>query len=154
MDDIPTLFEWAGGAERFRALIDAFYDRVEQDELLSPFFPGGVSEEHRAHVTTWWIEVFGGPAAYTDSLGGYPAMLRHHRDLGITAEQRFRFASLMSRAADDAQLPDDPEFRAAFVGYVEWGTRLALHNSQPGAEVVGEAPVPHWGWGVAPPYQP
>ena len=43
-------------------IVDAFYDRVERDDLLSPFFPGGVSAEHRAHVTTWWIEVFGGTA--------------------------------------------------------------------------------------------
>jgi hemoglobin len=112
-----------------------------------------VSEEHRAHVVLWWVEVFGGPADYTP-LGGYQRMLDHHRDLGITTEQRFRFASLMSLAADDAGLPNDPEFRAALVGYLEWGTRLALHNSQPGAEVVTEAPVPRWGWGVAPPYQP
>jgi hemoglobin len=150
----PTLLEWAGGPDAFRRLIDAFYDRVETDPMLAAFFPGGVSEEHRAHVTTWWVEVFGGPAAYTEEHGGYAAMLAHHRGLGITPEQRFRFASLMSLAADDAGLPDDPEFRAAFVGYVEWGTRLALHNSQPGAEVVEQAPVPRWGWGVAPPYQP
>jgi truncated hemoglobin YjbI len=44
--------------------------------------------------------------------------------------------------------------RAALVGYLEWGTRLAMHNSQPGADVVQQAPVPRWGWGVAPPYQP
>jgi hypothetical protein len=25
-------------------------------------------------VTTWWCEVFGGPAGYTERLGGYPAM--------------------------------------------------------------------------------
>ena len=81
-------------------------------------------------------------------------MLAHHRDLGITAEQRHRFASTMSLAADDADLPADPEFRAALVGYLEWGTRLALENSQPGAEVVEHAPVPRWGWGVAPPYRP
>jgi hemoglobin len=98
--------------------------------------------------------VFGGPADYTDHHGGYEAMLAHHRDLGITPEHRFRFASLMSRAADDANLPADPEFRAALVGYLEWGTRLAMANSQPGAEVVEHAPVPHWGWGVAAPYQP
>ena len=150
----PTLYEWAGERPAFRRLIDAFYDRVEQDDLLGPLFPGGVSEEHRAHVTLWWCEVFGGPAQYTTSLGGYERMLAHHRDLGITAEQRRRFAETMSRAADDAGLPADPEFRAAFVGYVEWGTRLALHNSQPDADVVEQAPVPQWGWGVAPPYQP
>ena len=79
-------------------------------------------------------------------------MLAHHRGLGITPEQRFRFAWLLSLAADDAGLPDDPEFRSAFVAYVEWGTRIALHNSQPGAEVVAHAPVPRWGWGEAPPF--
>ena len=91
--------------------------------------------------------MFGGPARYTGELGGYESMLAHHRGLGITPEQRFRFASLMSLAADDAGLPDDPEFRAAFVAYVEWGTRLALHNSQADAEVRRARPVPRWGWG-------
>ena len=150
----PTLHEWAGGDPAFRRLIDAFYDRVEQDDLLGPLFPGGVHERHRSHVTTWWIEVFGGAPGYTEQHGGYATMLAHHRDLALTADQRFRFASLMSLAADDAGLPDDPEFRAAFVGYLEWGTRLALSNSQPGAPVVEQAPVPRWGWGVAPPYRP
>jgi hemoglobin len=152
--DDPTLYEWAGGTPAFRRLLDAFYDRVEADELLSPMFPGGVTEEHRAHVTLWWSEVMGGPAAYTEDLGGYRRMLDHHRGLGITAEQRLRFATLMSMAADDAGLPDDPEFRAAFMGYVEWGTRLALQNSAEGADVVEDAPVPRWGWGVAPPWSP
>jgi hemoglobin len=150
----PSLYAWAGGGEAIGRLIDAFYDRVERDDLLSPFFPGGVTAEHREHVTEWWCEVFGGPADYTNSRGGYHAMLEHHRNLGITAEQRFRFASLMSLAADDGDLPADPEFRAALVGYLEWGTRLAMHNSQPeAADVVEEAPVPKWGWGEAPPYQ-
>jgi hemoglobin len=154
MSDVPTLYEWAGEHPAIERMINAFYDRVEADELLSPFFPGGVSKEHREHVTTWWCEVFGGPADYTDHLGGYHNMVTHHRDLGIKPEQRFRFASLMSLAADDAELPADPEFRAALVGYLEWGTRIAMHNSQPGADVVQQAPVPHWGWGVAPPFQP
>ena len=103
----------------------------------------------------WWSEVFGGPAECTDELGGYHRMVTKHKDLGITAEQRLRFATLMSMAADDAGLPDDPEFRSAFMAYVEWGTRLALHNSQPSdTNVPQEAPTPRWGWGVAPPYQP
>ena len=150
----PTLYEWAGGRRAFQRLIDAFYDRVERDELISPLFPGGVSREHRDHVILWWSEVFGGPAEYTEQLGGYPRMIGKHRDLAITPEQRLRFATLMSEAADHAGLPSDPEFRSAFVAYVEWGTRIALHNSQPGAEVPPEAPVPKWGWGEAPPYQP
>jgi hemoglobin len=152
MSEPATLYDWAGGEAAFVALIGAFYDRVEGDPLLSPLFPGGVGAEHRDHVVAWWIEVFGGPARYTAELGGYEHMLAKHRDLAITPEQRFRFALLMSVAADDAGLPDDPEFRSAFVAYVEWGTRLALHNSQPGAAVAEHAPVPRWGWGEAPPY--
>ena len=147
----PSLYEWAGGRSAVTRLINAFYDRVQADELLRPLFPEGVGPTHRANVIAWWSEVLGGPAQYTE-MGGYPRMLAHHLDLNITPEQRRRFVSLLSVAADDARLPDDPEFRAAIIGYVEWGTRLAMHNSQPGASVVREAPVPRWGWGVAPPY--
>jgi len=152
MGEYPTLYEWAGGRGAIDRMINAFYDRVERDDLLAGFFPGGVHEEHRRNVAAWWSEVFGGPATYTE-LGGYERMLHKHLQLGITAEQRFRFASLMSRAANDAEMPDDPEFRSAPVAYLEWGTRLAFGNSQEGAQVPEHAPVPRWGWGEAPPYQ-
>jgi Bacterial-like globin len=86
--------------------MDCFYSRVERDDLLGPaFFPDGVKESHRAHVTAWWLEVLGGPARYTEELGGYEGMLAYHRGLAITPEQRFRFASLLSLAADDATCP-------------------------------------------------
>jgi hemoglobin len=81
-------------------------------------------------------------------------MLGYHLGQPNTEPQRRRWVSLLADAADDAGLPGDPEFRAAFMGYIEWGTRLARANSQPGATPPLEAPMPHWGWGVAPPYQP
>lgn len=49
---VSSLYDWAGGEAAFVRLIDAFYDRVEADDLLSPLFPGGVTEEHRSHVMT------------------------------------------------------------------------------------------------------
>lgn len=75
--------------------------------------------------------MFGGPADYTEQLDGYPRMLAYHRNLASTHEQRFRFTSLMSLAADDARVPDDPEFRAAFVGYVEGGLPRATPSPEP-----------------------
>ncbi len=150
----PTLYEWAGGTESIRRMIDAFYDRVERSQLFKTLFPGTVSEQHRDFVAAWWAEVFGGPTRYTDDLGGYANMLQHHMNLEITAEQRSAFVSTMSLAADDADLPEDPEFRSALLAYLEWGTRLAFENSQTGAEPIEQAPVPRWGWGEAPPYQP
>lgn len=151
---VPTLYEWAGGRDAIETMINAFYDRVERDDLIAAFFPGGVSSAHRSHVTTWWSEVFGGPADYTTGHGGYENMLAHHLNLAISSEHRARFVSLMSLAADDAKLPDDPEFRSALLAYLEWGTRIAMHNSQVNADIAPHAPVPHWGWGVAPPWTP
>jgi hypothetical protein len=72
MSEAPTLYAWAGGRAPIEAMIGSFYDRVERDDLLSPFFPGGVSAEHRARVTTWWCEVFG-PCAPL-GLGSRPAL--------------------------------------------------------------------------------
>lgn len=108
----------------------------------------------RPQVTVWWAEVFGGPATYTEEFGGYDNILDHHRNLNITEEQRAAFVSLMSKAATTAELPSDPEFRSALLAYLEWGTRLAFENSQSGAAPFTGATVPHWGWGVAPPYIP
>lgn len=154
-DTTPTIYEWAGGRDAFARWLDRFYDLVEAEAPdIAALFGGGVSREHRDHVTDWWSEVMGGPAVYTERRGGYEHMLGMHRGLAIDNEQRLQFVTLLSRAADDAGLPSDPEFRAALMGYAEWGTRLAVHNSQPGAEVAPHAPVPRWGWGVAPPYRP
>jgi hemoglobin len=149
----PTLYEWAGGSEALNRLTEAFYAKVAKDDLIGPLF-AGMDPRHPRHVAVWLAEVFGGPAEYTEGHGGYPHMLGKHLGLAITEPQRRRWVNLIQDAADEVGLPDDPEFRAAFVGYLEWGTRLAKHNSQPGAEVVEQAPVPHWGWGEAPPYNP
>ena len=151
--DPPTIHDWAGGRPALERWLGRFSDLVEDDDLLAPVFGGRVSAQHRRDVTTWWCEVMGGPADYTAALGGYERMLAHHRGLQISPEQRLRFVTLLSRAAD-AELPDDPELRAALMGYAEWGTRLAVQNSAVDAAVVEHAPVPRWGWGVAPPYRP
>jgi preprotein translocase subunit SecY len=136
----------------FAASIMAFPPTIGQlvpslSGLATFFNPGGW-----AYVLGETID--GGPDRYTNERGGYSNMLRHHLGKAITEQQRRRWVSLLMDAADEAGLPDDPEFRAAFAGYIEWGTRLARHNSQPGATPPPQAPVPHWGWGVAPPYQP
>jgi len=146
----PTLYDWAGGADAFDRLTELFYRKVHQDPLLGPLF-ARVGPDHAHHVALWLAEVFGGPSRYTDELGGYPAMMRHHIGLHITEAQRRRWAGLIAETADDAGLPADPEFRSAFVAYIEWGSRIGLANSQPGATPPPEAPVPRWGWGEAPP---
>jgi hemoglobin len=146
-----TIYEWAGGSDAFSRWLNRFYDLVELEAPeIAAMFGGMVSEQHRDHVTDWWVEVMGGPAVYTEQRGGYEHMLARHHNLAISAEQRLTFVTLLSRAADDAGLPSDPEFRAAIIGYAEWGTRLAQRNSQPDAKTVAHAPVPRLGVGSRP----
>jgi hemoglobin len=151
--DAPTLYEWAGGGPALERLTAAFYEKVRHDELLEPVFRG-MDADHPRHVAVWLAEVFGGPPLYTEEHGGYPHMLAKHRGRSLTEAQRRRWVSLICDAADEVGLPSDPEFRSAFVAYLEWGTRLAVANSQPDADPPPTAPVPRWGWGEAPPYTP
>lgn len=152
MSTTPTLYAWCGGHDALLRLTEVFYGRVLADPVLEPVFRH-MGPHHREHVALWLGEVFGGPTAYTDEHGGYPMMLKHHIGLAITEEQRARWAALIAASADEAELPDDPEFRSAFVAYVEWGTRIAKANSAVGATPPTDLPSPRWGWGEAPPYE-
>ena len=110
---------------------------------------------HAAHVAAFVGEVLGGPPAYSRDHGGHPHMIRKHVGRALTNDLRKRWIAMLLDVADEVGLPDDPEFRSAFVSYLEWGSRLAVINSQPGADVTAEAPMPKWGWGeVKGPYLP
>lgn len=148
----PTLYDWAGGLPAFERLTGIFYGRVAQDRVLKDVFKD-MSPDHPAHVARFIAEVFGGPPLYSQEQGGHPVMIQHHLNRRLTQTQRSRWVQLLCECADAAGLPDDPEFRSAFVAYIEWGTRIAVLNSQPGVDVDADAPMPRWGWGeVGGPY--
>ncbi|HEY6882189.1 MAG TPA: group II truncated hemoglobin [Polyangiales bacterium] len=152
--DTPSLYEWAGGETALRKLFQRFYERVAQDTALGPVF-ATMDPAHAAHVAAFVGEVLGGPPAYSRDHGGHPHMIRKHVGRVLTQDLRKRWMALLLDVADEVGLPDDPEFRSAFVAYLEWGSRLAVINSQPGADVTAEAPMPKWGWGeVKGPYLP
>ena len=82
-------------------------------------------------------------------------MIRQHLNRNLTHEKRRRWIAILLETADELGMPDDPEFRSALVGYLEWGSRLAVINSQAGAEADENAPMPKWGWSeVKGPYKP
>jgi hemoglobin len=150
----PTLYDWLGGIDALKLLTARFYERVPDDVVLKPIFEH-MGADHPAHVAAFLAEVLGGPQDYSAKFGGHPEMVRHHLNRHLTNEQRKAWLSLLLDTADELQMPDDPEFRSALVGYLEWGTRLAVINSQPGAAVDVDAPMPRWGWGeVKGPYLP
>src|SRR5260221_2225571 len=146
-DQIPTLFEWAGGMVALERLTERFYARVKTDAILGPIF-AAMDARHPHFVAQFIAEVLAGPQEYSDERGGHPHMIRQHLARHLTEEQRKAWIALLLDTADEVGLPSDPEFRSALVAYLEWGSRLAVINSKPGAEADVNAPMPHWGWGV------
>jgi len=141
-----TLFQWAGGFPALMRLTRRFYEvHVPQDPLLSRLF-SQMSPDHPQRVASWLGQVFGGPPAYSERYGEYDRMISQHLDKALTPDQRARWVQLLARSADDVGLPADAEFRAAFTAYLEWGSRIALENSQPGVHPPPHMPVPRWWW--------
>jgi len=150
----PTLFAWAGGMPAIERLMVAFYQRVARDPLLAEVF-AHMDGDHPRHVAKFVAEVLGGPPLYSEERGGHPRMISRHLQRHLTQAQRAQWVRLLLETADEVGLPDDPEFRSAFVAYLEWGSRLAVINSADGATVDPNAPMPQWGWGVpGGPYRP
>jgi truncated hemoglobin YjbI len=148
-DHQPTIFEWAGGLPALLRMTRLFYEKhVPQDPLLAPLF-ATMSADHPERVATWLAEVFCGPRQYSAEYGGYSRMVSQHLGKCLTEEQRSRWVTLLLVSAREAGLPNDAEFRSAFDAYIEWGSRLAVENSQTGARPPGHMPMPHWDWNTA-----
>ncbi|WP_343637349.1 group II truncated hemoglobin [Fluviicola sp.] len=156
MKKIPTLYEWAGDIKTFETLFSQFYAKVLKDDLLGEVFKD-MSPEHVKHVSNFVAEVFGGEKFYTqENNGSHAKMIGKHIGKMLNEEKRQRWVHLLLQTADEVGLKSDPEFRSAFVGYIEWGTRLAVINSALTENPVDtNEPMPKWGWGeTGGPYLP
>jgi len=128
-DADPTLFEWAGGLPALIRMTRLLYEKhVPADDLLAPLFADMAPDQAQREAAVL-AAAFGGPA-----LSGDPA-----RRPSFTSEQRARWAALATRAAEEAGLPADPEFRSAVTSYLEWTSRT------------GDATGAQWDWGPAGP---
>jgi hemoglobin len=143
---MPTLYEHAGGEEALHRLEQVFYDSVLRDPLLQPLFGAG-QPQHVDHLTMFTAESFGGPDRFTRELG-FAHLIAVHRGLAITEEQRERFVELYMAALDTAGLPDDEPFRRAVREHVEFGSRVAMQNSnaKTDADLNPLREVPRWTW--------
>jgi hemoglobin len=142
----PSMFEFAGGGPAFLALAAAHHRRCLEDPELNHPFSHGVHPDHVERLADYWAEVFGGPSRYSESFGGHSAMLGIHAGQGAEEDLGARFVACFVKAADDAGLPDDPDFRNGLRAYMEWAVAEVLASSPPGTRVEPTLPVPRWGW--------
>jgi hemoglobin len=143
----PTLYEFAGGDEAFLALAASHHERCLRDpELNHPFSHPGQHPQHVERLAAYWAEVMGGPPRYSSECGDQSSVLYLHSDTGAMDDLGRRFVDCFVRAADDAGLPADPDFRAALRAYMEWAVAEILTYSPHGSKVPSGLPMPHWSW--------
>ncbi|MBP1962596.1 globin [Paenibacillus aceris] len=103
--DRSTLFEWMGGAETVRRIVEAFYPRVLKHPLLAPLFPsdiGPVMDKQYMFLS----QFFGGPTLYSD-VHGHPMMRARHMAFPITVERADAWLGCMAEAMEEVGLPGD-----------------------------------------------
>jgi len=74
-----SMFERYGGFAKINRIVSAFYDRVLDSPLASPFFAKTDMRRQIDHQTKFLSMLMGGPASYTDD-----HLERVHATLGIT----------------------------------------------------------------------
>lgn len=143
----PTLYEFAGGEPAFLALAAAHHERCLRDpELNHPFSHPDQHPQHVERLAAYWAEVMGGPPRYSTACGGHSSMLAMHAGNGDISDLGRRFVECFVRAADDAGLPEDPEFRAALRAYMRWAVSEVLAYPDGATGVPPDLPVPRWSW--------
>jgi hemoglobin len=143
----PTLHEFAGGDDAFLALAAAHHERCLADpELNHPFSHEDQHPQHVERLAAYWAEVMGGPPAYSTACGDESGVLQMHAGNGDMGDLGERFLDCFVEALDDAQLPRDPEFRAAMRAYMRWAVDNVLAYSPVGTVVPSGIGMPRWGW--------
>lgn len=144
---MSSLYEHAGGEEALHHLEEVFYRSVLADPVLKPLFGEG-QPHHVDHLTAFTVESFGGPDRFTRELGGFDTLIAVHRHLKIAEQQRQRFVELYMAALDEAGMPADEPFREAVRAHVEFGSNVAMQNSNAKSddELHPLREVPRWTW--------
>ena len=98
-----VFFEQVGGSEKFRKLVDKFYEGVAVDPLLRPMYPeedlGPAKERLRMFLEQYW----GGPRTYSEQRG-HPRLRMRHSVFPITPAAKDAWLKHMRAALESLEL--------------------------------------------------
>ena len=118
-----TPYELLGGDAGVRALVDAFYDRMDLEESFA-----GIRKLHHATLDgsrdkLYWFPSgwLGGPQHYVERFG-HPMLRARHLPFAIASAERDQWLACMRLALDDVNAPAalvEPLMKA-FHGTADW----------------------------------
>ncbi|MDX1994854.1 MAG: globin [bacterium] len=122
-----SVYDFIGGAETFRKLVDAFYSRVEADPTLRPMFPEDL-EPGKQWQYLFLMQYFGGPTAYMEERG-HPRLRMRHAPFPIDQAARNAWLGHMLAAIDEVGIAEPA--RTMMRDYFERASTHMMNAFQP-----------------------
>ncbi len=118
-----TPYAMLGGDAAVRALVDAFYDRMDLEEsfagirALHPASLAGARDKLYWYLSGW----LGGPSLYIERFG-HPRLRARHLPFPIGTPERDQWLACMRMAMADVAVPDSlaTGLLDAFAGTADW----------------------------------
>jgi hemoglobin len=94
-----TPFEWIGGEDKVKALVDRFYDLMDLETKYAELRAAHGTELERARQNLFWFLCgwLGGPQHYTDRFG-HPRLRMRHMPFKIGVLERDQWLQCMDQA--------------------------------------------------------
>jgi hemoglobin len=101
-----TPYDAIGGEAGLRTLVDAFYDRMEQDPEVASLRAMHDADlaPMRERLTDWLSGWMGGPAVYGERHPGRPCIMSAHGGLGIRQDHAVQWMDCMRAALAQTEL--------------------------------------------------
>lgn len=110
-----TVFQAVGGQEFFDDLVERFYGRVADDEVLIALYPDQVDlGPARERLALFLAQYWGGPGTYSERRG-HPRLRMRHAPFAVDDTARRHWLGAMLASLDEVipSAPLDPELRDA-----------------------------------------
>jgi hemoglobin len=118
-----TPFDWIGGEERIRAMVDRFYDLMDIEPGYTALRAAHGSTLDNARQRLFWFLCgwMGGPQHYTEHFG-HPRLRARHMPFAIGILERDQWLACMDQAMAETGVDDElrARLRASFFQTADW----------------------------------
>ena len=118
-----TPFDWIGGEERIRAMVDRFYDLMDIEPGYTALRTAHGSTLDNARQRLFWFLCgwMGGPQHYTEQFG-HPRLRARHMPFAIGILERDQWLACMDQAMGETGVDEElrARLRASFFQTADW----------------------------------
>jgi hemoglobin len=118
-----TPYEWIGGEEKVKALVDRFYDLMDLEPGYAELRAAHGSELERARQNLFWFLCgwLGGPQHYTERFG-HPKLRMRHMPFKIGIKERDQWLACMDQAMGEVGVDETlrARLRESFHQTADW----------------------------------